>query len=113
MNDEVDIIVDKSNEPDERTIVWQTIRSYPELAAALAGREGDFAKVEFGLEIRGERRIRSWMLSMMRVVGDELMHYTEVFPEKNFKGRNTAKIFRDEAITYFSQQEVDYRAKCN
>ena len=104
MSEDFEVLVDK---PDEEDIIWQTIEPHPELAAALAGREGDFGKVERGLQIKGDKKIKSWMLSMMRAINGNMYHFTSVFPEKDFKGRETAGIFRNEAITYFTQVEVD------
>lgn len=105
-DEQIDIVIDKK-EPDEKTVPWKLQRPYPDLARQIAARKGDVAKVESGWEIKGEREIPSWLLSVIRPVGNNLYHYTKIYPTKEFKGATTAHMFMDEANKYFAQMEIE------
>lgn len=96
---------------DERVTQWECTRRHPDLAEQLASKRGDLARVEEGFEIRGGIRFEGWLLSIVRPVGNKLLHFTEIYMRKKFKGRDTAVIFLNSANQYFKEEEKKHRAK--
>lgn len=106
-------VVDASLVKPERVIRWEVIKEFPDLAKQLACRKGDGAKVQLGYEIVGKKKTIKYLLSIIRPIGGELHHVTEVYAEKKWKGRATAMAFMEGAYKHFKEMEDQHVAKRN
>lgn len=112
MGEDLTAIRDKP-EPDEKTIRWEAVRKFPDLAKQLAIRKHDLGRVELGWEIKNGLRVQKWLLSIVRPIGEELYHFTETFYLRKWKGESTARKFIDDANKYFKEVERDFKKKLN
>lgn len=98
----------------EKTVRWELIASFPDLARHLAMRDGDRVKVEVGYEISPVGiRTEKFLLVIERLIGEHWHYFSETYLRNEFRGAYTANKFKDYAHHYFEEEEIKYKQKVN